>query len=66
MAFRLMRSATFALHTDCLPACNQSLLKGDWSILLGLQEETNASGSQMLFIQTTERAEVENLRKPSQ
>lgn len=22
----------FALHTDCLPACNQFLLKSDWSM----------------------------------
>ena len=34
-----MRSASFALHMDWLSACNQRLLKHDWSILLGLQTD---------------------------
>ena len=40
IAFWLKRFASFALHTDCLPACDQSPLKCDWSILPGLQTET--------------------------
>lgn len=35
-------SAYFALHTDYLTACNQSLLKCDWSTLIGLLLETTS------------------------
>ena len=35
-----MRSASFSLHTDCLPGCDQSPFKRDWSILLGLEKGT--------------------------
>lgn len=37
IAFWPLCSASFALHMNCLPRGNQSLLKCDPSILLGLQ-----------------------------
>ena len=43
ITFWPMRTPSFALRTDCLPACKQSLHKLDWSILLCLQTGSRMS-----------------------
>ena len=45
IAFQVMRTNVFALHTNCLPACNQSLLKTTHTAK-GIH---NASGAQILY-----------------
>ena len=40
IVFQLMRFASFVLHMDCLPACNQSQFKCDWLKVPKLQTET--------------------------
>lgn len=48
IAFQAMSPASFGLHKDSWPACNQSPLKPDSSILLGQQMETSRFGYQNL------------------
>lgn len=58
IAFRLMRYASLALHTDCLPVCSQSLLVNISWTTNGNQDTSNANILHLLIKITLARIEI--------